>query len=76
MITAKVFKSGNSQALRLPKGYRLDSDEVAINKIGNVLIIIPKDNPWSIFSKGIEEIGDDYPKKIDGLKTPKRVSFR
>jgi len=30
MITAKVFKSGNSQAVRLPKEYRLDAKEVSV----------------------------------------------
>lgn len=76
MITAKVFKSGNSQALRLPKEYRLDSDEVAINRIGNILIIMPKDNPWAIFSQGIREIGDDFPDSIDTVELTKRVSFK
>ncbi len=76
MITAKVFKSGNSQAVRLPKEYRLDTDEVAINRIGNVLIILPKDDQWSIFSQGIREIGVDYPKTIEKLKHSKRISFK
>jgi len=76
MITAKVFKSGNSQAVRLPKKYRFDSDEVAINRIGNVLIMTPKDDPWSIFSQGIREIGDDFPKTIKKIKHSKRAAFK
>lgn len=76
MMTAKVFKSGNSQAVRLPKEYRLDTDEVAINRIGNVLIMIPKDDPWSIFSKGIKEIGDDFPKSIKKIKHSNREAFK
>ncbi len=76
MLTAKVFKSGNSQAVRLPKEYRLDADEVAINRIGNVLILIPKDDPWSIFSKGIKEIGDDFPKTIKKIKHTAKETFK
>ncbi len=76
MITAKVFKSGNSQAIRLPKQFRLDSNEIAINRIGNVLVLIPKDEPWSLFSQGIKEIGDDFPKVIKKLKHKKRVTFK
>lgn len=76
MITAKVFKSGNSQAIRLPKEYRLESDEIFLNRIGNVLIIIPKDDPWSIFSQGIKEIGNDYPNKIKNLKHSKREELK
>ena len=32
MQTAKIFENGRSQAVRLPKEYRFDADEVAINK--------------------------------------------
>jgi len=60
MINAKVFKSGNSQAIRLPKEYRLDVDSVQINKIGNLLVLIPKDNPWTNFIEGINE-ADEFP---------------
>ena len=55
MIEAKVFKSGNSQAIRLPKEYRLDVDSVRINKIGNLLVLVTKENPWTNFIDGIDE---------------------
>ena len=58
MINAKVFKSGNSQAIRLPKNYRLEVDSVKINKIGNLLVLIPKDDPWVNFIDGIKEAND------------------
>ena len=60
MKNAKVFKSGNSQAIRLPKEYRLDVDSVQINKIGNLLVLIPKDNPWANFIDGVNE-ADEFP---------------
>ena len=60
MINAKVFKSGNSQAIRLPKEYRLDVDSVQINKIGNLLVLIPKDDPWTNFIEGINE-AEEFP---------------
>lgn len=60
MTTAKVFKSGNSQAIRLPKEYRLDVDSVQINKLGDLLVLIPEDNPWKIFLNGIRE-ADEFP---------------
>jgi len=40
-MLAKVFKSGNSQAVRLPKALRFDVNEVDITKDGNNLIIKP-----------------------------------
>ena len=40
---AKILKNGKSQAIRLPKEYRVDSDEVYIEKVGHSLVIIPKE---------------------------------
>jgi len=60
MKNAQVFKSGNSQAVRLPKEYRLDVDTVRINKIGNLLVLIPPDKPWINFIEGINE-ADEFP---------------
>lgn len=39
MHTTKVFKSGNSQAVRLPKGFQLDVDEVEILRRNDEIII-------------------------------------
>ena len=51
MMTAKVFENGRSQAVRLPKECRFQSDEVAIKKIGDIVLLIPKENQWSGFLK-------------------------
>ena len=42
MQTAKVFRSGNSQAVRLPKAFRLDADEVEIFRRGNEIVLREK----------------------------------
>ncbi len=42
MTTAKVFKNGNSQAVRLPKAYNFDVDEVEILRRGNEIILRKK----------------------------------
>lgn len=42
MKTAKVFRSGNSQAVRLPKEFRVPSDQVFIKKTGETIVLIPK----------------------------------
>ena len=39
--TAKLFKNGRSQAVRLPKEYRFEGDEVKIYKNGNRVILEP-----------------------------------
>lgn len=41
MATAKVFMSGRSQAVRLPKEYRFSCDEVEISKEGDAIVLRP-----------------------------------
>ena len=60
MKTAKVFKNGRSQAIRLPKECRLSSDEVMVNKIGDVVILLPKQNNLDSFMKAIDTFSDDF----------------
>lgn len=42
MTTAKVFMHGNSQAVRLPKEFRVEGDEVEVSRVGRVIILRPK----------------------------------
>jgi antitoxin VapB len=46
METAKIFWSGRSQAVRLPKQYRFDTDEVRIRRQGDALILEPIARDW------------------------------
>lgn len=41
MTIAKLFNSGGSQAVRLPKEFRMSGTEVSIRKVGNALVIEP-----------------------------------
>ena len=59
-LTAKVFKNGRSQAVRLPKEYRFGSDEVMINKIGDIVLLMPKTNKWDSFMQAIDMFSDDF----------------
>jgi len=55
-MMAKVFKNGRSQAIRLPKEYRVDSEEVYIQKVGHSLIIIPKEkSKWDVMRNAFED---------------------
>ena len=69
MFITKVFKSGNSQAIRIPKEYKIDDEELFINKIGNAIVIFPKNDPWKIFKESLSDFSDDY--FIDGRNQPK-----
>jgi antitoxin VapB len=60
MLTAKVFENGRSQAVRLPKEYRFDTDEVAVNKIGQVVMLMPKNGGWESFMQALELFSEDF----------------
>lgn len=62
MMTAKVFENGRSQAVRLPKECRFDTDTVAVNKIGDIVILMPNTDKWSSFMQAIAMFSDDFMK--------------
>ena len=59
MMTAKLFENGRSQAVRLPKEYRFQGDEVLVNKIGDVVLLMPKGDKWSGFLSALNLFSDD-----------------
>jgi len=59
MRTAKVFQNGRSQAIRLPKEFRVDTDEVYLKKMPEGFLVIPRD-PWDLFFEGVLELSDDF----------------
>jgi antitoxin VapB len=50
MATAKLFKTGGSQAVRLPKEFRFDGEEVLIHREGERVILEPK--PRAVWPEG------------------------
>lgn len=75
MSTAKVFTSGNSQAIRLPKEFRLDTDEVFISRSGDSLIITPRMKTWDGFVEGLKGFSDDFDIPDDLPPDTPRKSF-
>jgi len=56
-MVAKVFQNGRSQAIRIPKEFRMEESEVYIEKIGDTLIIKPtKTDKWDSFFKTLDTI--------------------
>jgi len=60
METAKLFINGQSQAVRLPKEYRFNGNEVYIRKIGDSVILFPKERAWETFILGLNSFSDDF----------------
>ena len=53
MDTARLFSSGRSQAVRLPKDYRFQGSEVAVKHFGNGVLLLPIDDPWATLEAGL-----------------------
>ena len=68
MMTAKLFENGRSQAVRSPKEYRFSGEEVAINKVGDIVFLMPKDNKWAGFLDSFSLFSDDFME--DGREEP------
>jgi len=60
--TAKIFKSGNSQAVRIPKEFQLEGTEVEVERRGDTLILRPKRRSWAPFLESLEQFSDDFMK--------------
>ena len=56
MPTARLFTNGNSQAVRLPKEFHFDGDEVIIKKVGGAVILLPKRYAYSDLKALLDEI--------------------
>jgi antitoxin VapB len=60
METAKIFWSGRSQAVRLPKEFRFDTDEVRIRRHGSGVILEPIARDWAWLDEIIGPVDDDF----------------
>ena len=60
METAKLFKNGKSQAVRLPKEFRFSGDQVFVKRVGNAVVLIPHNAPWESLISSLSLFTDDY----------------
>ena len=60
MLKTRVFQNGNSQALRSPPDMRTDKKEYCINKIGDIYIAYPADDPWAPVRQVIGTFPEDF----------------
>jgi antitoxin VapB len=52
---AKLFMTGRSQAVRLPKALRFEGDEVIAKRFGGGVLLLPVDAPWRVMIEALEE---------------------
>ena len=60
MTTAKVFWSGRSQAVRLPKDFRFEGTEVRIRRRGNAVILEPLADDWAWLDALVDTLDADF----------------
>ena len=60
MEVAKIFETGRSQAVRLPKKFRFSVSEVLIQRLGDMVLLAPKEAAWNVFLEGLNSFTDDF----------------
>ena len=77
METAKVFNIGGSQAIRLPKDCRFSESEVLVNRIGNVVILFPREDRWQNLLTSLDLFTDDFlSEPVESLPLSEREEIR
>ena len=72
MKTARVFKSGNSQAVRLPKEFQFDAKEVAIFKQDGDIVLRALSKTWKDYLERGRRFTEDFPDRIDDQSPEER----
>ena len=65
LSTTRVFQNGNSQAIRIPQEMRTEKKEYCINKIGDIYIAFPSDDPWASVRQVIGTFPEDFMENRD-----------
>ena len=72
---AKVFTTGRSQAVRIPKDFRFSCNEVSIERDGDRVILTPRLKSWRDYFAHAARFTDDYPDSIENLAPQPREGF-
>lgn len=70
MKKAKLFKNGESQAVRLPKEFRFEGSEVLIKRVGNAVMLLPVSRSWDSLVDSLSKFPADYMEHRDQPAEP------
>jgi antitoxin VapB len=76
MKTARLFNNGRSQAVRLPKEFRFDGNDVYVKKLDNIVMLFPMEDPWIPLINSLDKFSDDFMVERNQPKTDKRASIK
>ncbi len=60
MSMTRTFTTGRSQAIRIPKEYRLPDEDIFINRIGDTITLTPVSKLRESFMQGLQMFTDDF----------------
>ena len=75
MKTAKLFKNGQTQAVRLPKEFRFEDEHVIVKKSGNALVLLPTKNSWDVLIQSLNKFSNDFMAEREQPAIQKREAF-
>jgi len=58
--SAKLFANGSSQAVRLPKEFRFDTDEIGVTRMGEIVLLYPMNRSDELFFSSLGTFTDDF----------------
>lgn len=76
--TARIFRNGASQAVRLPKEFRFEGDEVCIKRVGSAVLLFAREHAWELMGGTLGRADADFmptrdqPRSVDRRKHPRR----
>lgn len=68
-FTTKVFKNGGSNAIRVPKEFCTEGEEMLVRKIGHAIMLIPKEKAWKMFEEALGKADADFLPERGNRKT-------
>jgi antitoxin VapB len=75
MKVAKLFKNGQSQAVRLPKEFRFEGTQVFIKRVGNGVLLLPEQDSWQLLFDSLDLFSDDFMESRDQPEQQERDEF-
>jgi len=60
MTTAKLFRNGQSQAVRLPRQFAFAGKEVFVRRVGRCVLLVPTEDPWAGFEEALGMFAPDF----------------
>jgi antitoxin VapB len=73
--TARLFRNGRNQAVRLPRDYEIDAEEVYIQRDGDSIVIRPKPRSWDAYFEQAGRLSEGFPDTIEDAPPQQREAL-